>query len=464
MGDEEEVDVTKQFTKLLKAQNVLLERQNNAIFTEKFTGQPQDTLPWIFAANRFLRINAFQNKLIQFQRIFQSLDPYYQNRFMMDKNEAEDEENLTFQKLKEWILQEYPPIIAKHEFKSRLKSMKMYKNEDPNVAYSRFKYKLYQIETAIKEINAVVIPDLGSKLADLTDEDKFDALTAMFVRNNNDPRFNNNGAINQKVQRFIIKESPEEYKEWEEIFKKIKTNLIPKVLRGIKKFETVSYPPNQEDDNIYSKRRNSSFNPQQQRSNGQNHQRASKGYNTRKRRHPPNSQPQNDSTDYHPTKRRRYNSDTRRIKCHRCHKIGHIGRSCWSTHDAQGKYIGPNRSLQQDHSGNHNNTNNGRFSSTRLHCNKCGRNNHNTSDCRSKRPYNKAPQQPTGFKQYKNNQSTTINAPQNQPEVNVLQQKSSNNDQISNQMRALLGKHQNIDPEFAKEIFAIIDPDPDPRQ
>ena len=201
---DDEVDVTAQFNKLLESQNVLLERQNTATFTKQFTGQPHDTLPWIFAANKFLRINQFQNELIQFQRIFLSMNEYYQNRFMMDKEEEHDARNFTWKKLKQWVLEEYPPIIAKHEFKQRLKSLKMFRNEDPKVAYSRFKYKLNQITTAIKEINAVVIADEATKLAELTEKDKFDALTAMFVRNNGLAKFHNDGPLNNKVNKYII--------------------------------------------------------------------------------------------------------------------------------------------------------------------------------------------------------------------------------------------------------------------
>ena len=99
--DNDDIDVAEDFAKLLEAQNRLLELQNTAKFTQKFTGKPQDTLPWIFAVNKFLRINRFQSKLVQFQRIFNSMDSYYQNRFMMDKNEEDDENNFTWNTLKE---------------------------------------------------------------------------------------------------------------------------------------------------------------------------------------------------------------------------------------------------------------------------------------------------------------------------------------------------------------------------
>ena len=120
-------------------------------FKYPFTGSNYKTLTWIFAAEKYLRVNDFKSPRIQFQRIFASMHENYQNRYLIDTKLKKY--NLTFDALKAWVLKEYPPPKTKYEFKLTLKGMTMYKNEDPNIAYSRFKYKLAQIERAIEIIN-----------------------------------------------------------------------------------------------------------------------------------------------------------------------------------------------------------------------------------------------------------------------------------------------------------------------
>ena len=110
---------------LLRQQALSLESQNPATFTIEFIGKAQKTLPWIFAANKSLRINAFSSPVIRFQRIFNSMDTHYQNQFMMSIPNDKDEENLIWESLKTWILKTYPPLITKYEFVQKLKSMVM---------------------------------------------------------------------------------------------------------------------------------------------------------------------------------------------------------------------------------------------------------------------------------------------------------------------------------------------------
>ena len=132
---------------LIQAQNQLLETNNPIKFTYAFTGANFDTLPWIFAAEKYLRVNDFKTPKIQFRRVFESMHPNYQNRYLLETKDNDNQ--LTFEGLKAWILKEYPPPKTKYEFKLKLKAMIMHKNEDPNIAYSRYKYKLAQINQAI---------------------------------------------------------------------------------------------------------------------------------------------------------------------------------------------------------------------------------------------------------------------------------------------------------------------------
>ena len=153
---------------VLENQNNLLENSNTAKFQYKFIGKNHETLTWIFAAEKFLKINHFKNESIKFQRIFMSLNEHFQNRYLMDTDD-DDDDNMTFDSLKYWMLREYPPPKTKYEFKLCLMSMLMYKNEDPNLAYSRFKYKLKLINRAIRTINEGLMEEANERYPDNDD-------------------------------------------------------------------------------------------------------------------------------------------------------------------------------------------------------------------------------------------------------------------------------------------------------
>ena len=265
---EQRNDVLDELTALLAMQNKLMENSNPTKFNYPFNGKNHETLTWIFAAEKYLRVNDFQTPKIQFQRIFDSMHPNYQNRYLMDT--TNDPANLTFDKLKSWVLKEYPPPKTKYEFKLKLKSMMMYKNEDPNIAYSRYKYKLAQIEKAIKTINEGLKAESNelysedaakakshydsTKLRQISSEDKREALTRMFVIRNNKAEHNNNGVINQLVHKYILKKDPRSIPDWNKVFQGMKRELIPRILDGQKEYEYISYPVDKDNDSIYTKR------------------------------------------------------------------------------------------------------------------------------------------------------------------------------------------------------------------
>ena len=109
----------KTLTTLVQSQNALLETNNPIKFEYKFPGKNHETLPWIFAAEKFLRINDFKTPKVRFQRIFASLNEEYQNRYFIDAKEEHDP--TTFETLKSWALKRYPPPKTKHEFRTSLK-------------------------------------------------------------------------------------------------------------------------------------------------------------------------------------------------------------------------------------------------------------------------------------------------------------------------------------------------------
>ena len=326
--------------KLIESQNQIFENNNQIKFTTTFTGKGHETLPWIFAAEKYLRVNDIKTPKIQFRQIFQSMHTIYQNRFLMETDNEDD--NMTFDRLKTWVLKEYPPPKTKYEFKTKLKQLRMKKDEDPNIAYARFKYKLAQITKAIKTINLGLRAEARSrypaaeqadqrashynsiKISGISIEDQLEALKLMFVHRNNKPQYNNEGKINELVFKRFFKGDPKTLDDWDEEFKKMKYDLIPRIMDGHRDYEYITYPVDADEDNIYTKKRHLPDSSQ------------------------PSKQPRPDFNDPRSSKKRRRESDNsdnqpqgkrRKKNCQRCHRSGHVAKYCRATVDVNGRQI-----------------------------------------------------------------------------------------------------------------------------
>ena len=68
----------------------LLETNNPAEFTAKFTGENREVLPFIFEIDKFVKVNGLTDTGVRFRRIFNTLDTHFQNLFIEDQaNDAE---------------------------------------------------------------------------------------------------------------------------------------------------------------------------------------------------------------------------------------------------------------------------------------------------------------------------------------------------------------------------------------
>eukprot|EP01083_Nonionella_stella_P224832 799941_1 len=128
----------------------MLDINNTAQFTAKFTGNHKDTLRYIFEMNKFCLVNGIRDESVQFQRIFNSMPLHFQNRFMI---RYETNKQLTVAALQEWILSSFPPPQTKFNFVMKLKSMVMRLDEDPLLVYERYTAKLAQVNKAIALMN-----------------------------------------------------------------------------------------------------------------------------------------------------------------------------------------------------------------------------------------------------------------------------------------------------------------------
>ena len=444
---------------LFEIQNALLENNNPIKFKHPFTGSNYETLTWIFAAEKYLRVNDFKSPRIQFQRIFASMHENYQNRYLIDTKLKEN--NLTFDALKAWVLKEYPPPKTKYEFKLTLKGMTMYKNEDPNIAYSRFKYKLAQIERAIEIINEGLkaqADDLypgdedkmkehfqSIKMLPISFEDQHEALVRMFVIRNNKSEWNNDGIINDLVHKRILKRDPRTMGDWNKAFDEMKRNLVPRIMDGQKGYEFTSYPANKDDDSIYTKkhhRTTTSNQPSAPRPRGR------KPKLNRKRE-------RDSKGDRNEPDRKRLKSGT----CSRCHKKGHYVKNCYAIKDIHGNPITSPPSVKPpscDVCGGIGHTGRGCFHREKIKkkkCQNCGIPGHISRAC--KRPSkDKSPKNRNGFTTYPSSNKHQ-NQPLQQPEVNtmtkssgvsdfdMIKQWADNNPNMNNSVRESLQQFMN---------------------
>ena len=364
-----------QLATIFNTQNQLLENSNPAQFQYKFPGKNHETLSWIFAAEKFLRVNSFVTDKIKFQRVFASLNNHYQNRYLMDTMNEDD--NTTFDSLKTWVLKEYLPPKTKFEFKLTLSSMLMRKNEDPNLAYSRWKYKLKLINKAITTINEGLWAETLDlypndddqedaenhfhrvKLLEISDEDKHESLTRMFVIRNNRSQWDNDGKINALVYKYIVKKDPRSMVSWNLCFNNMKRELIPRILDGQKDYEYQSYPVDENNDNIYIKKHHQPSKyqkPKPKRSIGryQNEGGRKRLRDRNQKRGPPRKR--------------------QKIICSRCHRIGHAVNVCHAIKDVNGNVIkGKAPAPYPKHIE--------RSQPQKGKCTICGLNNHLTRDC-----------------------------------------------------------------------------------
>ena len=423
---------------LFLTQNKLLENNNPVKFKYPFNGRNVETLQWIFAAEKYLKINDFTSEKIKFQRIFSSMNENYQNRYLIE-TEANDD-NYTFKSLKEWVLKEYPPPKTKYEFRQTLQSMLMYKNEDPNIAYSRFKYKLSLITRAISTINeglkaqseALYPGGLpldkrkvkehydSTKMFNVSVEDRIDALKRMFVLRNNKSTWNNDGKINELVVKRIARDDPTTLDKWDECLKSMKRDLISRVYDGIKEYEFISYPIDDNVDDIYSKRHHMT-------PTNAHHQSTTRITKTRKR-----DSGRKRGRDAIPDKNGPKSKKPKTGICNRCRRPGHYAKDCYADRDAKGNAIkspapkqSPFKSTQRkcricggtNHNA-HNCYHKDKFKSTK--CNNCGKYGHIERACLRPRKDNQPPKTKNGFSTYPSRNKYQNQDQPMQPEVNAM--------------------------------------------
>ena len=201
-----------------KIMDRMIQSNNKAEFKKKFSGNYRDTLPYIFAMDKFLKVQDIRDDTIKFRKIFNSIDEGYQDLYI---GEQPEDAKLTIESLQKWLLTTFPPPPMKHEWVIKLKRIRMRKNEDPLLVYGRYKALLKKINKAIDYIN-VGIPAIPDQVKKITGDQKCEILTGIFIRNNDKAELDNDGKINHKVKKLIASKDPRKIMDWVQIFREIK--------------------------------------------------------------------------------------------------------------------------------------------------------------------------------------------------------------------------------------------------
>ena len=403
----------------------LLQTNNPVPFKAKFTGENREVLPFIFEIDKYVKINGLTDKGIQFRRVFNALEIHYQNLFMEDQDANAE---LTVDLLKSWLIKKFPPPPMKHEFLFKLKSIKMRKNEDPKLVFDKFKTILKRIDAATDYINTT--RDQDARVRVVSNEQILDALTAIFIRNNNSSKFDNDGLINQKVVQFIYRKNPSKYDDWKTIFNDMEKQLIPTSFKSLREYQYVTYPTDLSDYDIYKKPSKLHEN------NGSNHKTTKKTTGKKRKR---------SQTFKGGNKKRKYNQ-----YCGRCGRNNHPESECFATHDVFGNSI--NKPRPGNDRNVNNNTNNGNNQQNRgkKYCKRCRRTNHYTNECNASYYPDRTPINDGKFQSKRNRNNNNYKNNRNTKEFQTRKQ----NDELSNnELMALLSKRINNSDLNADQQF-----------
>lgn len=322
---------------------------------------------------------------------------------------------LTVELLKSWLIKKFPPPPMKHEFLFKLKSIKMRKNEDPKLVFDKFKSILHRIDKAIEYINEN--RDQGP-IADVSREQAVDALAAIFIRNNNKPKFGNDGKINKTMVQYIGRKNPKTYEDWNALFINIEASLIPACFKTLPDYQFIPYQSDKADYDIYK------------RSSKQSDGNKTYHKTTRKESGKKRKRKQTLKTD---NKKRKYNQ-----YCGRCGRNNHLEVNCFATHNVFGKSLGEAKygNNSNKNANNHNNNGDNRQNKGKKFCKRCKRNNHYVNECHASysadgKPINDAKSK---SKRYRNNNN---NYNRNAKEFQTGKQ---NNDMTTKDLLALISQ------------------------
>ena len=248
------------------------------------------------------------------------------------------------------MLKNYPPPISKHEFRISLQSIIIKKAEDPCNVVRKIKNKLDKINQAIEIINTG-IDKPESHLKPFDDEFIAELYTGIFIRKNNQQKYNNVHALNKRIRNHCLKENPTNIEEWNEIIKKFDT-IIPRALCSDPNYQYIPYITSVEEEDIYATNRTSTYNKKdknrKRKYDEESWTKNTKTFNTGKLNEPPRKRFKGECSKCGKAnhvasecKSKRHKDGTllviatakhknKNVTCYRCHRKGHLRKDCFA--------------------------------------------------------------------------------------------------------------------------------------
>ena len=446
------IDNMESFTKAMAKHNKEQRDSNNRRrFRREFVRNGKDTIPYLFAIETFFQTCMIETDKYKYMIIFDSWKDDLKRRFIKEykslrtkqntKNEQlridnmlkEEEDKVevrddipddadpTFEELKDWLLDTFPPPQNKEEFREVLLKTRIRWKENPEFVYKNIMIKIDDMNRAIQYINKT-LPE-KSKLTPIDDELILTVYKNVFIKTNNDKRFHNHSKLNHMIYKHCVNHTKEteNMDTWKKAISEF-NKIIPASLQYDDRYQYHDYDEPTDIKNIYLSQYAAKTKPG----------------NTNKR---PNNNP------FEPQRKRRkkYTKTGKYDDCTICGRDNHKPDQCRATVHVNGTPI--NRDNQQPISLmlNYNNNRDRGNRPKNINCFRCGKPGHIAKNCRSRYPSNRNNTREFGrlqnqYKHQKDRQNNhnkpipngfrTYNTqhPENVRQVNEIQQQQKNRD------------------------------------
>ena len=194
---------------------------NIAEFKSKFNGENKDVIRFIFDIKRYDQITDFQNPNTLFSNIYNTLPPWIQQKFAQDKQsilyaqahalpqDADAQQQLdatvySVESMQKFFIRNWRPTCKRSNIFRILYSIRMRRNENPRAVVDRISTAVGYATDTIRLINETG----GEQMQEISDDDITTLLAHVFCNTNNSPTYNNQGGINELMQKLVRSKKP----------------------------------------------------------------------------------------------------------------------------------------------------------------------------------------------------------------------------------------------------------------
>ena len=330
------------------------QKSSSARFTSHFNGNTKNTIRFIFAIQRYDTISRFMDPDSLFHAVYNNIADHIKPRFAGNKAtvvtrqkaaltaESSDTDKekaaiYTLNSMQKFFMKHYRPSITHGNVFRELKSIRMRYNENPRTVLDRV---VTAISNARHTIGLYNNAGVGIPLGKITHDDRTHILTTVFCTKNNSKYEKNDGGVNALVQKTVRQKelqykSPERYNPWYTAIDAICAKVGGVHYAGDELYKYVHHDPQVLplwDDPPRSKPRSQRRPTPTKRKNPYKPVNNPRPKYQRSSSHPNHRSP----TKYTPSKPNNPNTDSSKITCFRCGRIGHRATDCYSKTDING--------------------------------------------------------------------------------------------------------------------------------